>query len=127
MSGVMAVIAFSSTVVWRVALNAWVDTSHPRYDAAEPFIAMWNGALWLAILLLACAGAIVDRGWRWLVALAAILISLLGWLLIDALVGGLRDGMVSSPGLLFGAVSAGQWVFLVGWLAWDIWRGRRIG
>jgi hypothetical protein len=88
---------------------------------------MWMGALAMAILLLACAGAVNDRGWRVLSAFALIPITILSLLLIDGLVGGLRDGIVSPAGLIFGVISAAQVALLVAWLAFAIRRGRRIG
>lgn len=125
-SWVMALIAIVSTFVWRAALAGWIDTSSPRYDYAEPFIAVWTGTLWVAILVLAGAGAVTDRGWRWLSAMAVLPISLLGWLLFQALLSGLGDGMISFAGLVFGIVSGAQLVLLVAWLAYSIRRGTLI-
>ena len=127
LSWIATVIAIGSIPAWRAALVAWIDTSTPYYDFAEPFIGMWSGSVVTAILLLACAGAVTDRGWRALSAFALLPIFILGLLAIDGLIGGLRDGIISPAGLVFGMVSAGQLALLVAWLAFAIQRGRRIG
>lgn len=126
-SWMAALVAVGSIFAWRDALVAWIDTSSSRYEMAEPFIGIWMGALTSGILLLVGAGAVIDRGWRWLAAIALIPIAILGFLLVDGLIGGLRNGIVSPAGLSFGIVSAAQVTLLVAWLAFAIWRGRRIG